>query len=114
MTDAINTAAPRAMANVIFFRPTRPVGGAMGQTVEATSRAPICQITAWEAESLFTVADALDEARAENARLRTLLARTLVFERDSAEDAFEVLGGSGEAIALVEAHHAALAQKGGE
>ena len=45
------------------------------------------------------------------AELETLLARNLVFDRDSAENAVEALGGWGRMVELVEAHHARQTQE---
>ncbi|PTX48703.1 hypothetical protein IQ03_02211 [Gemmobacter caeni] len=57
----------------------------------------------------LTVLVPLGELRAtvaEAARLRTLLARNMVFDKGSAEDAADALGGFPAVIELVEAHHA--------
>ncbi len=53
---------------------------------------------------------ALDRAEAEKAALGTLLARNLVFDHGSAEEAVEALGGWHDMTALVDQHRA----QGGE
>lgn len=45
------------------------------------------------------------------AELETLLARNLVFDMDSADDALEALGGWGRMVELVAAHHARQTQE---
>lgn len=49
--------------------PQRVVGGAGGQTMEATAKATIKQISLWDLETLYEAADAITTLEAENSRL---------------------------------------------